>query len=342
MKLPQFASELSRIFQDKRKMALLTHYNPDGDAMGSSLALSQMLRKMDKDARVIVPNDFPKFLKWMPDAQYVINAEFKNRQAKQFIEEADLIFCLDFNSADRIEKLEKPLSKSKAPKVLIDHHQEPQQFDLMYSDTSQPATCQMVYKVFSAMGWESQIDKDIASCIYTGIITDTGNFKYRNTTSETHEIAAQLMQHKIEIDTINSEIFDNNSLGRLVLLGTVVKRVEVSPAKKTSFLYVTKQELMEVGYQKGDTEGFVNYGLSIEGIEMTVFLSEDIQKDFVKMSFRSKGDVDVSRICREYFNGGGHINAAGGRSDASIHDTIAEIKKILEKDAILNQQLSHA
>ncbi len=339
MTLEAFAKELEKKLQSAKKIAILTHHNPDGDAMGSSLGLSQILRKQRKDTRVIVPNDFPKFLKWLPDAQYVINAEYKNRQAKDFIAEADLIFCLDFNTADRIEKLESTLENSSSYKVLIDHHQQPQTFDLMYSDISQPATCQMVYKLIQELRWQDMMDQEIASCLYTGLITDTGNFKYRNTTAETHTIAGELLSYGIEIDTINSHIYDSNSKGRLELLGIVLSRIEVMDPEPCSFLYITKNELMSKSYQKGDTEGFVNYGLSIEGIKMTVFLAEDIQNNIVKLSFRSKNEVDMSRICREYFNGGGHLNAAGGRSEASIHDTLAEIKKIIQKDQTLRTQL---
>ncbi len=339
MTVDNFAIAFQNQLDTSRKIAILTHHNPDGDAIGSSLGLSQMLRKKGKDTRVIVPNDFPKFLKWMPDAEYVLNAEYKNRQAKQFIAEADLICCLDFNTTDRIEKLQKSLEESKAFKVLIDHHREPQAFDLMYSDTSQPATCQMVYKVFEAMNWMDEVDTPIASCLYTGIITDTGNFKYRNTTAETHRIAGELMKEGIEIDTINGHIYDSNSKARLELLGIVLSRIEVMESAPCSFLYVTKDELTNKGYQKGDTEGFVNYGLSIDQVQMTVFLAEDIQSNIVKLSFRSVGEVDVSRVCRDYFEGGGHLNAAGGRSEATMHDTIVEIKKIIENDEILRNQL---
>ncbi len=339
MNLEHFASELQQLVEKSKKIAILTHYNPDGDAMGSSLGLSQMLRKIGKDTRVIVPNDFPKFLKWMPDANYVLNAEFKNRQAKEWVDEADLIFCLDFNSSDRIEKMKTSLENAKAPKVLIDHHQQPETFDLMYSDTQQPATCQMIYHVFEAMNWIDKMDANIAQCLYTGLITDTGNFKYRNTTSDTHRVAGELMEYDIEIDTINSHIYDSNSVGRLQLLGMVIRRIRVEPEAYTSFLYVTKEELTEVGFQKGDTEGFVNYGLSVEGVKMTVFLAEDIQKNFVKLSFRSKGNVDVSRITRTYFEGGGHINAAGGKSNLSILETIDKINTIIREDQELQTQL---
>ena len=341
MNLTQIIPQLKEIIEKHEKFVILTHHNPDGDAIGSSLALYHMLKKIGKkEVEVIVPNDFPLFLKWLPEANKIWNAEFKSIQAKDFIHHADVIFCLDFNTSSRIEKLEKLLLESSATKVLIDHHQEPDAFDWMYSDVSQPATCQMIFKVFEELNILEKIDKDIATCIYTGMITDTGNFKYRNTTSETHRIAAFLLDQGIEIDVINSHVFDSNSKARLHLLGLVLSRIEVFPEYSFSYLYITRKELQECGFQKGDTEGFVNYGLSIEGIKLTVFLSEDLQKDIVKMSFRSVGNIDVNRLSRTYFNGGGHLNASGGRSEVSIEDTIAQLKKIIATDEKLLEEIS--
>ena len=341
MNLTQIIPQLKEIIEKHEKFVILTHHNPDGDAIGSSLALYHMLKKIGKkEVEVIVPNDFPLFLKWLPEANKIWNAEFKSIQAKDFIHHADVIFCLDFNTSSRIEKLEKLLLESSATKVLIDHHQEPDAFDWMYSDVSQPATCQMIFKVFEELNILEKIDKDIATCIYTGMITDTGNFKYRNTTSETHRIAAFLLDQGIEIDVINSHVFDSNSKARLHLLGLVLSRIEVFPEYSFSYLYITRKELQECGFQKGDTEGFVNYGFSIQGIKLTVFLSEDLQKDIVKMSFRSVGNIDVNRLSRTYFNGGGHLNASGGRSEVSIEDTIAQLKKIIATDEKLLEEIS--
>lgn len=323
--------ELKRLLSKPKRIVLLPHKNPDGDAIGSTLAMSQYLTKLGHDCDVISPNDFPKFLKWMEGAKDIHIAEYNPGHSRRILEKAELIFILDFNSVLRIDEVGEWLKRSKAPKVMIDHHQEPEEFDFMYSDVQIPATCQMVFNFIKAMNHEDLIDKNIAECIYTGILTDTGSFRFRSTSADTHRVVAELMEKEIDIDKINNEIYDNQSVVRMKLLGLTLNSLESFPEHRTAIMNLTRIEQTEFGMQKGDTEGFVNYGLGINNNVFSVFFIEDHQHDFIKISFRSKGSFDVNQFARKHFNGGGHVNAAGGRSDLGMEETIEKFKKLLEE-----------
>ncbi|ASW75734.1 exopolyphosphatase [Chryseobacterium piperi] len=318
--------EIKTLLIPENKIVILTHYNPDGDAIGSSLGLKHYLQAKGIMAEVVVPNDFPKFLKWMPDAKKNIIAEYKRKFAFDLINEADVIFCLDFNSPSRIGILGDWLINAQAKKILIDHHQQPEPFDYVYSDTVIPATSQMIYHFIEAMNDEDLVNKDIAECLYTGIMTDTGGFRFRSTSATTHRIVANLIEKGADPSVITSNTWDTNTVSRLQLLALILGRIEVVNNGTVAVLYLTRKELKEYGFQKGDTEGFVNYGLSIVGVKMSAFFMEDLYEDFIKISFRSKGDVDVNQFSRKYFNGGGHINAAGGKSNESLPDTLVTFK----------------
>jgi len=320
-------SEIKTLLKPENKIVILTHYNPDGDAIGSSLGLKHYLSVKGISAEVVVPNDFPKFLKWMPEAKKNIIAEYKRKVASDLIFEADVIFCLDFNSSSRIGILGEWLIKAKAKKILIDHHQQPESFDFVYSDTIIPATCQMVYHFIEAMGDENLVNKDIADCLYTGIMTDTGGFRFRSTSATTHRIVANLIEKGADPSSITSNTWDTNTVSRLQLLALILGRIEVVNDGSVAILHLSRNELKEYGFQKGDTEGFVNYGLSILGVKMSAFFMEDLYEDFIKISFRSKDAIDVNQFSRKYFNGGGHINAAGGKSLQSLKDTIETFKE---------------
>jgi phosphoesterase RecJ-like protein len=318
--------EINTLLTPENKIVILTHYNPDGDAIGSSLGLKHYLNAKGIAAEVLVPNDFPKFLKWMPGARKNIVAEYKRKIAFDMINEADVIFCLDFNSPSRIGILGDWLVKATAKKILIDHHQQPEAFDYVYSDTIIPATSQMIYHFIEAMDDEALVDKDIAECLYTGIMTDTGGFRFRSTSATTHRIIANLIEKGADPSIITSNTWDTNTVSRLHLLALILGRIEVVNDGTVAILYLTRKELQEYGFQKGDTEGFVNYGLSIIGVKMSAFFMEDLYEDFIKISFRSKDDVDVNQFSRKYFSGGGHINAAGGKSNEPLSDTLETFK----------------
>lgn len=326
-------SEIQKLLIPENKIVIITHYNPDGDAIGSSLGLKHFLKQKGLDAEVIVPNDFPKFLKWMPESKRIIIADYKRKQAGEAIYHADVIFILDFNASHRSGNLVGPwIEKAKAKKILIDHHQQPDQFDFVYSDVTIPATSQMVYHFIQQLNEEEKVNKDIAECLYTGIMTDTGGFRFRSTSATTHRIVADLIEKGAEPSMITSNTWDTNTVSRLHLLSLILGRIEVVKEGKVAILWLKRDELKKFGFQKGDTEGFVNYGLSIMGTQVSAFFMEDLYEDFIKISFRSKDQVDVNQFSRKYFNGGGHINAAGGKYLKSIEETIEDFKEKIEAE----------
>lgn len=322
-------SEIKKILNPQNKIVIITHYNPDGDAIGSSLGLKHYLNTKGVDAEVVVPNDFPKFLKWMPDAKKITIADYKQKKASDLIKNADIIFILDFNTPSRSGNfISSLIEKSKGKKILIDHHQQPDTFDFVYSDTSIPATCQMIYHFIEAMEETHFINENTAKCLYTGIMTDTGGFRYRSTSATTHRITANLIEKGAEPSEISSNTWDTNSISRIHLLSLILSRLEVINDGKTAILYLKRDELKKYGFEKGDTEGFVNYGLSILGVEVSAFFIEDLYEEFIKISFRSKKNIDVNNFSRKYFNGGGHINASGGKSLDDMETTISKFKNL--------------
>lgn len=337
MKMHNFV-ELKKLLSEPKQIVIIPHRNPDGDAIGSTLAMNAYLTKLGHNCEVVSPNDFPKFLKWMEGAKAIHIAEYNPGKARKIIEKAELFFLLDFNNLSRIDELGEWVKQSKAPKVLIDHHQEPEEFEFMYSDTSVPATCQMVYEFIEAMENLQTIDTSIAECIYTGIMTDTGNFRYRNTGARTHRIVAELFERNIEVDKINSRVYDTQSEGRLKLLSLSLDSLKTFSELRTACMYLTREKQLKYGSQKGDTDGIVNYGLGIADCVFSAFFIEDQQNDFIKISFRSKGNFDVNTFARKHFNGGGHINAAGGRSDLSIEETIQKFEEVIQeyKEELIN------
>lgn len=322
-------SEIKKILNPQNKIVIITHYNPDGDAIGSSLGLKHYLNAKGVDAEVVVPNDFPKFLKWMPDAKKITIADYKQKKASDLIKNADIIFILDFNTPSRSGNfISSLIEKSKGKKILIDHHQQPDTFDFVYSDTTIPATCQMIYHFIEAMEETHFINENTAKCLYTGIMTDTGGFRYRSTSATTHRITANLIEKGAEPSEISSNTWDTNSISRIHLLSLILSRLEVINDGKTAILYLKRNELKKYGFEKGDTEGFVNYGLSILGVEVSAFFIEDLYEEFIKISFRSKKNIDVNNFSRKYFNGGGHINASGGKSLEDMETTISKFKNL--------------
>ncbi len=326
-------ASIKNILTPDKNIVIITHYNPDGDAIGSSLGLKHFLRQLGIEAEVIVPNDFPKFLKWMPEAKKIIIADYKRKVAGEAIYNADIIFILDFNASHRSGNLVGPwLEKARATKILIDHHQQPDDFDFVYSDVTVPATSQMIYHFIQALEEEDQVNQDIAECLYTGIMTDTGGFRFRSTSATTHRIVANLIEKGADPAMITSNTWDTNTVSRLHLLALILGRIEVVKDGKVAVLYLKRDELKQYGFQKGDTEGFVNYGLSILGTQVSAFFMEDLYEDFIKISFRSKDHVDVNQFSRNHFNGGGHINAAGGKYFKDLEGTIEDFKEKIEAE----------
>lgn len=318
------------LISSPKKIVVVPHKNPDGDAMGSCLGLYHYLKKHGQEVTVIAPNDYPEFLKWMPADDLSLKYELEKDHSDQLIKEADIIFTLDFNALNRIGDMEQILTESSAIKIMIDHHQEPADYaTYMYSDVQMSSTCEMVYNFITWMGDQSLIDENIATCLYTGMMTDTGSFRFPSTTSETHRVVAYLIEQGANHSEIYNNVFDTNSFDRMQLLGRALNNLKVKPEYRTAFITLSQEELNQYNYKKGDTEGFVNYALSIENIAFAAIFIEDKGNDIIKISLRSKGTFSVNAFAREHFNGGGHINAAGGRSELSLEATVEKFISIL-------------
>ncbi|MCD0474969.1 DHH family phosphoesterase [Flavobacterium sp. EDS] len=315
-----------------KKIAIIPHRGPDGDAMGSTLALYHFLLKNNHEPIVIAPNDFPDFLAWLPGSETVKIFEKDIDNCTKILEEAEIIFTLDFNAFHRTGEMEHTLAKLKAPFIMIDHHQKPDDYAAyMYSDTSFGSTCEMVYNFISFLDKKGDLDKTIATCIYTGILTDSGSFRFPGTTGNTHRIIAELIDLGVENTQIPILLFDNSSYSRLQLLGRALQNMKILAEHKTSYMSLTQAELDEFNYVKGDTEGIVNYGLSMKGIVFTAIFIENKDEKIIKISFRSQGGFDVNEFARAHFNGGGHNNAAGGKSLDSMEETLKKFEDLVTK-----------
>lgn len=313
-----------------KKIAIIPHRGPDGDAMGSTLGLYHFLLKNNHHPVVVSPNEFPDFLAWMPGSETVKIYEKDKENCTKILEEAELIFTLDFNALHRTGEMENVLAKLKAPFIMIDHHQKPDDYaTFTYSDTSFGSTCEMIYNFILFLGKKEDIDKTIGTCIYTGILTDSGSFRFPKTTGTTHRIIAELIDLGVENTEIPTLLFDNSSFGRLQLLGRALQNMKVLTEHKTAYTTLTQDELNTFDYVKGDTEGIVNYGLSIKGIVFTAIFIENKEEKIIKISFRSQGDFDVNQFARDHFNGGGHRNAAGGKSEVSMEETIRKFEDLV-------------
>ncbi|MFO0357437.1 MAG: DHH family phosphoesterase [Sphingobacteriaceae bacterium] len=313
--------KLGDAIKKSKRIAIVTHMNPDGDAMGSSLALSLFLQKLKKEVKVIVPNAFPQFLAWMPDSKKALDFQLKEKAVKAFVRKCDLVFILDFNNFKRIEKLGDFLAETDVPKFMIDHHQQPDDLAKYYlHDVKACSTCELVYDLMKGMKHQKMLDKKIAECLYTGLMTDTGSFRFSSVTYKTHLILSELLKTGMVPSDVHSAIYDTYSRDRMKLLGHALHKMHILPDNKTAYIALTGEELKQFNYQKGDTEGMVNYPFSIKGINFCALFTES--DGYIKISFRSKGKLDVNKFARANFSGGGHINAAGGKSNLTLGDTV--------------------
>lgn len=333
---------LDELWQDLNKepnVVITTHRNPDGDAMGSSLAMSLFLQSLGCTTHVIVPDSPPDFLRWLPEAETVVIFDRDPEDAQQLAKEADLIFCLDFNSMSRLANFADAVQASKAKKVLIDHHLDPEDFaHFALSDPTASSTCELVYRFIASLNLLDHLDAEMGSCIYTGLVTDTGSFRYAAVTAETHNVAAHLLSIGVNHTAVHINLFDSNTEQRLRLIGfALAEKLVVLPDLATAYISLSLEEMQKFEFRKGDTEGLVNYALSIEGINLAVFFRES-QDGIIKISFRSKGNYDVSKLAREHYHGGGHFNAAGGKSELSLALTLELFEELLQKETadILN------
>jgi len=321
------------LLNDPKRIVIVTHFKPDADALGSSLGLAGFLKKKGHQVKVITPSDYPSFLNWMAGNDEVLALErdnvSKEAQAREFVSNADLIFCLDFSSLNRINSLGDMVRASKACKVLIDHHLEPEHFaEFEHWDPKAASTAGLIFDLIDMLNEKEKIDKDIANCLYAGLMTDTGGFRHSNTTQKEFMIASELVGAGANPSWVSKMIYDTNTLARMKLTGYVLsKKMVVLPEYRTIYMMLTQEELKQFNTQTGDTEGLVNYGLSIEGIRLSVLMYD--RKEEIKLSFRSLGSFPANEIARQYFEGGGHRNAAGGSSKLSLEATLQKFLSIL-------------
>jgi phosphoesterase RecJ-like protein len=330
--LVKYTKELSKFFSTYDNILLVCHINPDGDAIGSQLALYHFLRSKGKNVSMLAPNYLQEFLKWMTGSELIQVFISNRKKARKTISEADLIVMLDFNKSDRLGEAEKSVLSSKAFKVIIDHHLDPGDFaDMIISEPSRCSTSEIVDELVCRINKGRFSEKAYTEAIYVGIITDTGNFEHGNYSSNTLRIVADLMDLGIDRNDILMKVYNNFSADRMKLLGYALnERMVILPELNSAYIFLTKDDLKQYNHLKGDTEGFVNLPLSIKGI---VFSALFIEKDgFVKLSFRSRGAFPVNEFASEYFNGGGHMNASGGEYAGTLQETIDFFLETLRKN----------
>lgn len=319
------------ILSRPQNIVLIPHVNPDGDALGACLGLYEFLKGKKQQVSVITPNAFPKFLQWMPQNEEILNFEQDHREAQKQLDAATVIFTLDFNDLSRTGQMETVLRKKQVDFIMIDHHQQPGDYaQVTYSDVTASSTCEMVYTFIEYLGEPDAITKDMATNLYTGIMTDTGSFTYRSTSGRTHRIVAELIDKGADSAEIHRQVYDTNAPSRIRLLGIALQNMVFLPELKTAYTTLTQEELDAYASEKGDTEGFVNYGLTVEGIIFAVIFIENREEGIIKISLRSVGDFSVNEFARKHFSGGGHINAAGGKSEVGMEETIQRFRTILE------------
>ncbi|MBC7552751.1 MAG: DHH family phosphoesterase [Taibaiella sp.] len=317
------------LLQSPKKIFITTHHKPDGDAIGSMLGLYHYLIKKGHWVTPVSPGEIPEFLEWIPGVNKMLNYEAQPKEALLALKEAEIIFCLDFNDNSRTKHLETHLDAATQPKILIDHHLFPKPYwDYGMSIPAKSSTCEMVYDFINLCNDNDLIDTDIAECLYTGVMTDTGSFRFPVTSASVHSMIANLMNHGLQHSKIHEHIYDSWGENRMRFLGYVLtEKMEVFSKYHSALITLSKKDMGTFNVQSGDSEGVVNYPLSIKNIRFATLITE--RNDEVKLSFRSKGDFDVSAFSRSYFEGGGHFNASGGRSKTSFKETIANFKKIL-------------
>jgi bifunctional oligoribonuclease and PAP phosphatase NrnA len=311
------------------KIVIVAHVGPDGDAMGSTLALWHYLMTIEKEPIVIVPTPFPSFLAWLPGAEFVLDYENNKEKADEIIAEAELIFTLNFNTTSRMAKMADAVINASAPKILVDHHLHPDNFaKIIVSYPEISSTSELIFRLICRMGDFSMINLACAECIYTGMMTDTGGFTYNSNSQEIYIIIAELIKLGVDKDAIYRKVFNTYSADRLRLMGLCLyEKMKVYPEYRAALITLTQKELSQFNYSNGDAEGFVNIPLSIDGVDFSVFMREDPEK--IKISLRSQGTFPANKVSADLFNGGGHLNAAGGESYMSLAETIKKFEEAL-------------
>ena len=333
-------AQLNQFISSANNIVITAHKSPDGDSVGSSLAMFHYLKKLNKSVTICHPDVAPSFLHWMEGTSDILTLENNNEEVKKLIKEADLIFCLDYNHPSRTGRMEDILVAAKAPKIIVDHHRVPDTkfCTLLFSDISICSTCQMVYELIEATGNVNLIDSQIGTPIYTGIVTDTGSFRFSSTTERTHQIVSQLLKIGVKNWEVHENLFDSNSLNKLKMVSyALLEKLVIIKEFNVAYVWITQEEEKRFEIVKGDTEGLVNQILGIDGIKMSGFFKESDQ--IIKISFRSKGSIPVNIFANEHFEGGGHLNAAGGKYVGNIQAAIEKFVTNLPKFVEVNKAL---
>lgn len=322
-------NNLKDLLASKKNIVIIPHNSPDGDAIGSCLALMHVLNDKEHEVSVISPNEAPFFLKWIPGYNEIMFYDKDKDICSRLITNADLIFTLDFNDLMRVGDLEELVNISKASIVMIDHHQNPSNYaDLVFSEPNVGSTCELLYELIIHLDYEEIINTKISTCLYLGIMTDTGSFQYSNVTSRTHEIVSKLIDKKINQSEIHNKVYNDSSISRLKVLGSALNNLKQLKDLNTAYMYLKREDLIRFDFKKGDSEGIVNYGLSLKNIIFSVIFIEDIDNENkIKISFRSQGNFSCNEFAKSYFSGGGHINAAGGIDNGPLKKTIKKFIK---------------
>jgi bifunctional oligoribonuclease and PAP phosphatase NrnA len=330
--------EIYKQLEEKKKIVITMHQKPDADAMGSALALFHFLLQFGHEITVISPTNWARWLNWMDGVDDVIDYELNKAAADKILDQTDWLFCLDHNHFSRAKRMAPKLASIQCIKVLIDHHQEPDvaSFDYGISNTGKSSTCEMIYDLIVNSGHRDKITKTISECLYAGVVADTGSFRFSSTTANVHHMVAALKEHGLEHTKVHEALYDNFLENRLRFLGHVLSnRMEIFYELNTALIYISKIELLKYEIKTGDTEGLVNYPLSIQGIKLVgCVIDRDEER---KWSFRSKGSFDCNTFARKYFNGGGHFNASGGNDSASLQETVQKFKKAINENSSLLQ-----
>ena len=329
---------LKALLSSPKRIVITVHQRPDADTLGTGLGLAALLKKQQHQVYVIAPTPYPAFLDWLPGApEVIICSQGHQKKSYELLRKADVIFCIDFPTLNRLHEMEPVVRNAAATKVIIDHHPTTEKFgDLIFRETKAAATAELLYEIIVALGAQALVDQDIAECLYTGIVTDTGSFRNSNTTAKTHCITASLMRHGADVAKVSRLIYENNTLSKLKFLGFALNhRFVVLKDYNTAYFLIRAEDYKNYHLQTGDTEGLVDHALAVKGIVFAAVIKE--KKDAVRLSFRSSGEVPVNLWAKEYFEGGGHKNAAGGVSYLRLEETVAKFENLVKaKHNILN------
>ncbi len=326
-------NEIFTLLSEPKKIAITFHQKPDADAMGSGLGLYNFLIQFGHSVSVISPTNWPSFLNWMPGAKKVLDFEIQKEEALSRLEEAEWLFCLDFNVLSRTKNMEPVIEGLNCTRILIDHHQQPQTefFDYGRSNVDKSSTAEMVFDFIMESGNEQKINAEVAECLYAGVMTDTGSFRFNSASSDVHKMVAKLKGHGLNHSQVHENLFDNFLESRYRFFGnTLLNRMELFYEYNTALIAIPQKDLIKFNVKTGDTEGLVNFPLSIKGIRLAAIIID--RGDERKSSFRSKGGFDVNTFARKYFNGGGHFNAAGGKNKEPLEEVIARFKKAIKEN----------